>query len=279
LFSFILAVGGPLEKSCRLEGILDTVVHRGIDLQKELDENKRIEDSIRQEIEAEFQNEPNHPIVTEAPQVQETVENKETREPTTPTGKSIDGCSSKDLTRTPDLSPDSGVMFSGMRMDNGLAFANPAATFPFSPNSIDNADLGAVGLPAYRRNAGLDDGDFYGCGAASFLGNHVRLFPGTQQPESPMRNADGNENRLRTTSHDGHFGLTPTLTSSFDTVDFRTGLSGHRGLNNAKKSHPGYSPNTRSGGSSGRLMMSEHRGIGRARGPLNRSAASNSPSP
>jgi len=286
LFHSIISVGGPLEKSCKLEGILDTIVHRGMDLQKELDENSAIEESIRQEIEAEFQNKPNHPIVSEAPKAEEQlfvpVENNtsnEAREPTTPTGKSTDS-PSKDYARTPgtpDQSPDSGVTFNTVR-----EISHPAATFPFSPNSIDNADLSGVGLPAYRRNTSLDYADSFGCGATSFLGTHV--FSDGEQAASPLRFTDGNENRLRASSADGEGGhtqpylvLTPTLTSSFDTVDFRTGLSGHRGLTNAKKSNVGNSPNNTRRGRM--MMMSEHRGIGRVRGPLNRSGAPNTHSP
>lgn len=260
-----------------------------MDLQKELDENRAIEESIRQEIEAEFQNKPSHPIVSEVPKTEEQsfvpVENnngKEAQDPCTPTGKSIDS-TSKDVTHTtgtPDQSPDSGVA-----LNNAREIAHPAATFPFSPNSLDNADLSGVGLPAYRRNTSLDYADSFGCGATSFLGTHVRIFSdGEQADTSRLRFTDGSENRLRSTSADGEGGnsqpyltLTPTLTSSFDTIDFRTGMSGHRGLTNAKKSSIWSSPNTRRNQT--RMMMSEHRGIGRVRGPLNRSGAPNTPSP
>ena len=275
-FTATFSVGGPREKSCRLEGILDTVVDRGKDLQKELDENTAIEESIRQEIEAEFKNEPSYPVISEVPNRQDRrflpVGIKETRDPTTPTGKSIDSAS-KDYVRTPDMSPDSGVIFSTIPQ-----IAHPTATFPFSPDSVDNADLGGVGLPAYRRYTSLEDS--FGCGAASFLGTNVGIFSEAEQTWSPLRFSDGNENRLRSSSADGDGGsnlmLTPTLTSSFDSINFRTGMSGHRGLSNAKKSNNiVHSPGARRGV----MMMSEHRGIGRVRGPLNRSGAPNTPSP
>jgi len=275
------SVGGPLDASCRLEGLLDTVVNRGSDLQKELDENDRIEESLRREIAAEHQKEPSHPIVADKPKIEESIasgDTKETQEPTTPTPNTTG------LPRTPDVSPETAYIVDGLRVgrDGITAFGKPAA-FPFSPNSIDNADLGNPGLPGYRRNTSRDESDFYGCG---FLGGHVRLFADAEQPSSPIRMPDhgnasptrmvdhGNENRLRAASADGHPNLSPTLTSSFDTIDFRTGMSGHRGLNNTKKMHAGHSPIPRS-----RLMMSEHRGIGRARGPLHKSATPNSPSP
>ena len=287
---FYSSVGGPLDASCRLEGLLDTVVNRGSDLQKELDENNRIEESLRREIAAEHQKEPSHPIVADKPKIEDSIvscDTKETEEPTTPT-PNVTG-----LPKTPDVSPETAHIVDGLRVGrNGITAFGKPATFPFSPNSIDNADLGNPGLPGYRRNTSRDESDFYGCG---FLGGHVRLFDDAEQPSSPMRNVDhgnasptrmvdhgnasptrmvdhANENRLRAASADGHPNLSSTLTSSFDTIDFRTGMSGHRGLNNTKKMH--HSPIPRS-----RLMMSEHRGIGRARGPLHRSATSNSPSP
>jgi len=288
-FICFTTVGGPLDTSCRLQGLLDTVINRGIDLQKELDENTRTEESLRREIAAELKNEPSHPIVTDAPKIERElapppVESKDDREPTTPTEQSHDGMSSE-FAQTPDCFPhtSSAFIIDGLRVgENGIADFDRAAAFPFTPNSIDNADLGGCGfnssgLPGYRRNTSLDETDFYGCGAAAFLGGHVRLFADTPQPSSPIRLVEeGIENRRRViSSDDGHLALSPTLTSSFDTIDFRTGLSGHRGLNNSsKKQSSGYSPTPRS-----RMMMSEHRGIGRVRGPLNRSATSNTPSP
>ena len=256
------------------------MVNRGSDLQKELDENSRIEESLRREIAAELEKEPSHPIVTDAAKAEEPsapVVNKEIREPSTPTGEGNDGTSSQ-MTPSPDVSsPDSGVVIDGLPVGNhGISIFGEPCAFPFSPNSIDNADLGNPGLPGYRRNGSLDEADFYGCGATSFLSGQVRLFGDSrQQPTSPMRLTVDNENRGRTISADGggHPTLSPTLTSSFDTIDFRTGMSGHRGLNNPKKHNAPHSPTPRT-----RMMMSEHRGIGRVRGPLNRSATSNSPS-
>ena len=267
----VMIVGEPREKCCRLEGILDTVVHRGMDLQKELDENAAIEKSVRQEIETEFKNEPSYPVISKVPDIQHRsfvpVGNKEARDPTTPTGKSVDSASDE-YARTPDLSPYSGVIFNTIP-----EMAHPAATFPFSSDhSVDNNDLVSVGLPAYRRNTSLEDS--FGCGATSFLG-----FSSIAQTESPSRFSDGNENRLRSSSADveggGNLMLTPTLTSSFDAIDFRTGMSGHRGLTNAKKNAAMHSPGARRS----IMMMSEHRGIGRVRGPLNRSGAPNTQSP
>jgi hypothetical protein len=261
-----------LEKSCRLEGLLETVINRGKDLQKELEENSKIEESIRKEIEADLQVEPNHPVITEAPRMEELLQagSRDACDPTTPGSGKCD--SSQPCLHTPEVSPDSFII-TGQPADLH-DYENGA--FPFSPNSIDNADISGPGLPSYRRRAteSYDEtGYAYGCGAA-ILGNGVHLFTSGDPPGNALLEGahGGTGYRDRSNSSD-HPGLGPTLTSSFDTIDFRTGMSGHRGLNNAKL-NPGHSPTPRGM----RLMMSEHRGIGRARGPLQRSSASNSPS-
>jgi len=277
-----------MEKSCRLEGLLDTVISRGKDLKKELDENDMIEASIRSQIEAELQVEPCHPVIKEAFSKVEEISPTNSREAcSTPTdAKKMDEISQPFL-RTPDVSPDLIINERQRHVDeNGVsAFVQPAS-FSISPNSIDNADLNNPGLPSYRMTSDTFDDAVYGCGATFLGGSTLHLFTESDRPPETSGLLTGltyraggssnNENRARSESSDGHHTrqLSPTLTSSFDTIDFRTGMSGHRGLNNAKKLHPpaGGSPNFRA-----RLMMSEHRGIGRVRGPLNKSSTSNTP--
>jgi hypothetical protein len=53
----------------------------------------------------------------------------------------------------------------------------------------------------------------------------------------------------------------PPRTASFDTIDFRTGMSGHRGLTSARTADRRAVPPARR-----RIMMSEHMGISRMRG-------------
>jgi hypothetical protein len=151
-----------------------------------------------------------------------------------------------------------------------------------SPNSIDNSDLGA-GLPTYRMDASTFDDTAYGCGVA-FLGTTFpfgesnpdaenqtcnTLLPGLSyysdsehNKSSRVRSNSVENNHDIPQSHQHHHHWQPTVTASFDTIDFRTGMSGHRGLNNAKRlGQPHhYSPTTRT-----RYMMSGHRGIGGTR--------------
>lgn len=286
-------VGGPMEKSCRLEGLLGTVKSRGKDLKKELDENDMVEASIRSQIEAELGVEPSHPVVKEPPKIQELSQSSSRESCSTPTdSKKIDDISQPFL-RTPDVSPDLIINERRHQVDeNGVAsaFERPAS-FPISPNSIDNSDLNNPGLPAYRMTSDTFDDTMYGCGAAFLGGNTLHLFAEEGPPSENPTVLTGltyrgvganNENRERSHSSESHNHfqnqhrqLSPTLTSSFDTVDFRTGMSGHRGLNNASKkriNHLTGSPTPRP-----RLLMSETRGIARIRGPLNKSSTSNTP--
>jgi hypothetical protein len=61
----------------------------------------------------------------------------------------------------------------------------------------------------------------------------------------------------------------PPRTASFDAIDFRTGMSGHRGLTSARTADRRGVPPARR-----RTMMSEHVGISRMRGPTRSDARS-----
>jgi hypothetical protein len=276
-----------LEKSCRLEGVLDTIVSRRKELQRELDENNKIEGNLRREIEFELQVESNYPVVAEAPKIELSPSHGKDNaaEPITPKAITKQNDNFQTFLRTPEASPDNVLNLTG-RSPDLRDYENTG--FPFSPNSIDNADLCGPGLPGYRSRGGasFDDAYGYGCGAVLFAPTSV-LGPSDNDliegnPSSGARgfgtkSSGGGGARSRSHSPDAghqHPGLGPTLTSSFDTIDFRTGMSGHRGLSHTAKLTPGHSPVLR--GSS--LRMSEHRGIARVRGPLQRSSASNAPS-
>jgi hypothetical protein len=275
-----------------LEGLLDTIVNRGKDLQRELDENKKIEERLRREIEAELAEEPNAPVITEPPKLDEISPTNSTHsspQPTTPKrAKSKDDAVSQPILHTPEESTQEGAfILGGPRSEEGVNGGSPSfetSEFLFSPNSIDNSDLNNPGLPSYRRAPEEEtmDSFAFGCGAV-FLPAGVRLFSESNNSNTgllaglSLDEADtAPQTRERSNSTDGPPSLgTPSLTSSFDTIDFRTGMSGHRALMSSK-SRTSFSPVTRVGG---RMMMSEHRGIGRVRGPAHHSNnAANSPS-
>lgn len=268
-----------MEKSCRLEGLLDTVINRGKDLQKELEENTRIEESLRRQIEAELQLVPNHPVVSEAPRIEDLSPSNsgDAGEPTTPRASN-----DPYLPMPGGGSPYKSEFILTGRPTDLRDYEN--RIFPFSPSSIDNSDLCGPGLPGYR-GSGRGAAAFeettsydYGCGAVLFAPTPLFHHSNNAMIEGGGAlggaGAGAGIHRVRSNSTDNHPGLGPSaLSSSFDTIDFRTGMSGHRGLTNSKL-NPGHSPTPRGS----QLRMSEHRGIGRVRGPLQRSSASNSPS-
>jgi hypothetical protein len=263
---------------------LDTIVSRRKELQRELDENNKIEENLWREIELELQVESNYPVVADAPKIElSPSDGKDAAEPITPKATTKQNDNFQTFLRTPEASPNNVLNLTG-RSPDLRDYENTG--FPFSPNSIDNADLCGPGLPGYRSRGGasFDDAYGYGCGAVLFAPTSVLGASDNDlieaNPSSGMRgfgNKSSDGARSRSHSPDTgnqHPGLGPTLTSSFDTIDFRTGMSGHRGLSHTAKLTPGHSPVLRSSS----LRMSEHRGIARVRGPLQRSSASNAPS-
>jgi hypothetical protein len=265
-------VGGPLDETCRLEGLLDTVVSRGRDLQRVLDDNNLVEVSLRKQIAANTEVEPTHPIVADLVDdisLTRSGDDPNTKSPSTP--KSIDQNGlSQPILSTPvkgNVIVTQGSQDSFLEFDeNGVAVYSPFPVFPGSPNSIDNADL-QQGLPRYRRNDSESDlTQFaFGCGAASELfGDSLAGYGETTHSA-----------RQRSTSADLHEdsipSIQPQFTSSFDGVNFRTGMSGHRALMSTKPGSTGYTQRSEV------RMMSEHRGIARVRGPR-RQSPNSSPS-
>lgn len=275
-------VNGPLESNCRLEGLLDTVIRRGIDLQKELDENNKIEASLRKEIEIGLMKEPSYPVVSEEPTiiVADSFEKSDTDcsspcSTTANTGNKDEHYSTPERTRSNEF------------LDANYATKGDDSNFIARLNSIDNSDIcAAPRLPSYRQMPDENFDYIYGCGAA-LLGNAHIFSNVVQGPDHHHRNrldgssleyhdedgTDSNNGRTRhhntsrsSSSNVSNPGLSSSLSASFDAVDFRTGLSGHRALNVAK-TRVDLSPKQRSGV---RLMMSAHSGLGRLRGPTNR---------
>lgn len=285
-------VGGPLETSCRLEGLLDTIASRGRDLQSTLDENKQIEANLRKQIEAEMEKEPCHPVVVSPTPdynaLSSESKDSESTQPLTPTAGEDRYNENSAALRTPDYVRDNSLSLPGngspttALSDNNNrrsgARTGNSPHCPRSPNSIDNADIERSGMPGYRRAVSEDDLDHlaFGCGAAILGQNSISGLwgeysasptnsPGILQPEEGQQQDQHNPStslRPRTMTDTLLMHAAPTLTSSFDGIDFRTGLSGHRGLSNATKQH-GSSPTPR--GRQVRLMMSAHNGISRLR--------------
>jgi hypothetical protein len=282
-----------MEASCRLEGLLETIESRGKDLQKTLDENRLIENSLKKQIENALREEPLHPVISELPQMDDLMLTNSMDGRSDSPRPALTPTDSGSILHTPEGTPpqrQGGACYSApipsesnQALDySGSSFFGLATPrFPVSPSSLGNADNHRNGLLGYRRAASEDDLDniAFGCGVA-FLGSGSSTLFGRAEanqqsllPDSEARSIGG-ESRARANSvasHDASYHpsihAAPTLTSSFDGIDFRTGMSGHRGLTNAKAgspSHPHYhhhQPAQR-----GRVrMMSVHSGISRVR--------------
>lgn len=260
-----------MDEACRLEGLLDTVRSRGHDLQKTLEENNDIEEKILQQLEEAQAREPAQPVITDPP-APEIVEPPTVapRTPETPLTPPLQRC-----VTTPDKLESSPAghlqpreQFYTPRTDLGR-YLQGTRRAPHSPASIDNSDimmLPGPAMPRYGSSVSFEEheqenhqplGGGFSCGVALSLEGAEEFIhrprPSTSSWSRPhFRSAASG-------SSAGDSSLTPSLTSSFDGVDFRTGLSGHRGLSHARKLHNSPTPRAQI------RMMGEHRGIAHIR--------------
>jgi hypothetical protein len=256
-------------------------------LQRTLDENHDIEMSLRKQLETAGESRPIHPIITQAPKRDDFsltdcrgLDRSDTL-PSTPTGSERDVLAQPVLSTPPRTPSRDVVIMQSASMEAEVSLTPAASAHAPSPNSIDNADIAGPGFPSYRRTAD-DEYDLHelalGCGAAFFSGNAAlfgeslskasHFITGTSvAPSDQALHNNENARTVRTSSSNSSdpasplWQSAPILSTSFDTVDFRNGLSGHRALTNSAKSS-GSSPNTR-----GFPRMSDHHGIARSRGP------------
>lgn len=287
-----LQVGEPLDEVCRLEGLLKTVASRGKELQRAADENAVVEASLRKKIKECQQEPPTHPIISDAPPFDDILEsptgrNSPPKTPSTPKARDPN-----DLSQPILYTPEQHITYEKAASDdnildvdeNGIAVFSAPDTpgFPGSPNSIDNADINHPGMPRYRRVDPPPEFDSlgYGCGTA-LLGESADVLwgSGLAAVEQAALEATIPTGRRRAGSDNSRsFPIEQTLShhasASFDGagINFRTGMSGHRALS-TKSSKKFMTPSREI------RMMSEHRGIAKARGKHPRdSPGSKSPS-
>ena len=143
--------------------------------------------------------------------------------------------------------------------DTAASPSSDPLVFPFPHEGLS---FPSPSLPTYRRSNSNDALHDVGFGCDAFLGESAQQLFGMELVHNnygdsgPMlHSASHDSHRRRYSGDDTHY--VPTLTSSFDTVDFRTGMSCHRGL----QTNARHSPTPRGRGLSHRYMMSEHRGI------------------
>ena len=286
--------------------MVETLSLRGKDLQAALSENQQLESHLKAQVEKELQHEPIQPIISEAPAENDEKEDpiRQNEKPKM-ASSGVPGYDNPLLIPgsprevfTSQASDSSGLQL--VNENRALLYSDSNTRLPPSPNSIDNSEFNrfeanAPGMPRYRRNNDDDLNEFsYGCGSSLFgkgflnfeaaehglglsfdsledvhqprghharqLENSIRADQGSlSSPSRPLQNQTHLTNFMSTAS--------PMLSSSFDTVDWRTGMSGHRALSKTSPRSTNISRNVR--------LMSEHRGIGAGRAA---SRNSNSPS-
>ena len=297
-------VGGPLDRSCQLEGTLTLVEQRKLHLQRQLEQVEQLSVRLKTEIEEVEAEGPTHPIITLPIAPDESKEERSTSCPGTPT-------QGEEKPSTPTICESPTVVTEG---DDGVELTHSPSTpgrdpsMPTtlgSPFSIDNADINGHFprrlstaedglLSIYQRIEDNDPPGIVEVGCSSFLFGRIcasdddddaRQLIGLSfddsegsdvisPPRPPALPPSISSNiSMGSASPSQRPISSPHRTSSFDTIDFRTGMSGHRALLSTRTADPRAVPQSR-----GRaLMMSQHMGIGRIRGPISARPRSTTP--
>lgn len=283
-----------MDKSCQLEGTLNLVEQRKRDLQRQLEQVGKVSECLRTEIEGVETEDPTHPIITLPPVPDESKEENPTICPGSPTQgwekpvthticesptivTEADDCvelthSPSTPGRNPSMPTDLGSPFSIDNADINGAFSRRLSTAEDGLLSIyqrleDNDPPGIVEVGCssflFGRICASDDDDdarqLIGLSFDDSEGSDV-VSPPRPQALPPSMTSNASVGSASTSQQPFS---SPQRTSSFDTIDFRTGMSGHRALLSSRTSDHRGLPQSRGS----RLMMSQHMGIGRVRGP------------
>jgi hypothetical protein len=301
-----IVVGDPLEKTCRLEGMLESVQKRQQELQKELDQIYVLAKGLQNEIMLQLQEPESHPVITQSRTLEGVKVNDENDEiagiklPATPPGITELEYSPQVGIQLTQSSDSTAVELGEGHVDphtprtpahsyhNHILLHSSAPSCPMPLNfGLEQPYFGSQsqGLPRYRVNSdddlhGLTWG--FGCGTALFgerllehdanTGNVMTLsFDDSLVDHAEAIGVAASRARnmawsVNSGGESTNGGADSSLQSgSFDGngVNFRTGMSGHRGLNQARKK---TSPMSRYRQIP---MMSAHRGVPAARGAIN----------
>lgn len=256
VISKLATVGTPLDEACRLEGLLKVIQSRSTDLQKGIEENRKMENHLRRQLEAALEAKETHPVVADSPSPEEYLyepsksSSFDSISHTHPT--STDQRITEPVLQTPERSSRARHVFEGCGAANRKE-GNSASLSSLSI-SLDNSDAHRP-FPQHR-SKGRDGASVPGCGTTLLVDTgYLFYYSGSEDDD----NIDTNSNTTRRSGTDiertPSLLRTPTPTSSFDGINFRTGLSGHRALTIAKTGGQ-YTPPRGM-----RLMMSQHRGV------------------
>lgn len=257
LFVF-LVVGEPLDEACRLQGLIDTVSCRGKGLEKTLDENRLISEALQRQLDSAVEMEPNHPIISLKNSENRAPTVGATRSPRTPNGPAYSPPLSAMQTpkKTYSFEPLTPTQHRAGSFDlnhhhGSSCRISPAPRTPeFDADGIRIGFAAAPTMPRYTDRPSMDEQDKmeFGCGS-SFMGAGGSELFGEGFAGSHDLSDDDYDNHHRDHHHHHHAtsharsgggggggvpSLNPSLSASFDVVDFRTGMSCHRALNASK---------------------------------------------
>eukprot|EP00545_Synedropsis_sp_CCMP1620_P002640 CAMPEP_0119018046 /NCGR_PEP_ID=MMETSP1176-20130426/18412_1 /TAXON_ID=265551 /ORGANISM="Synedropsis recta cf, Strain CCMP1620" /LENGTH=512 /DNA_ID=CAMNT_0006971947 /DNA_START=51 /DNA_END=1586 /DNA_ORIENTATION=+ len=260
--SQLVKVGGPLDSSCRLEGMQDLVNLRKQALLDQLEKIERLSVDLTHRIDAANMEEPSHPIITDAPEEEEDLfEEALNTNLMSPIKNRGSGSFS-----SPTMSPLRQGQIQ-LNTTDTTDVGSPLSTIaPRTPNTIDNSDIGE-----YADENVFPGESPYLCSPFSFLSgsqdsNDLLPRPAGRSFEEPSRIRP----RLSPSSQTRN-GIAQSPSMGSVSVNFSTGMSGHRAM--TSKSSRGQASAQRQ-----IRMMGEHRGISLFRGPLKKQQKSASSS-
>lgn len=232
--SQIVKIDLPREKSCELEGMIHSIQHFKANLEKKLNNLSDLERNLQSDLHLSLRQPANYPVIEEVsvPSHQDDGDAVMKESRSTPTDKTISSSFqlSDDSMCTP--TPATPPLTGSSTRERKTLYTEEIAT----PSSMQSRSAS----PLY--NLGPM------CGSSLF---------------APLRQLDDEDSSLRSAAQavqNSFLNIRRSERSDFHdegSVDFRTGLSGHVGLNNARKLKHRPTVMNRST----MRMMGEHRGI------------------
>lgn len=244
----LVKVGVAKERSCKVEGMLKTLQSKKAKLLEALDDLQKVESNLKEEFSECLSRPATHPVVEEPAQTDLLQDN--CFSPSDDHGhdfndrrRSISTTHSDNMTSSYASTPNNQQDISASGSSMFIIEDSIVTPTPASPNALSTPK--ARKSPTHSLGSKFESISPFGSGIMCG-GSLIPLFRGLDDEDDyperrriPIRRPEGEDTSGR----------------SFDSVDFRTGFSGHIALNHARK-------NLSSHGSRAAIrMMGEHRGI------------------
>lgn len=269
--SQIVKIGMPQEKACELEGMICSIRASKNELSSQVEELQMAQDKLQLQFDEIMAKPPNHPIIEEYKPITEPMHTEESDSQTTEEQRmDIDAGTGDDRT----VDPKGATYIIGLSLSEESLIGTPTPSSPPTPSELS------------RNVLFLNDDDETAVSDTVFTGRYER----STSPQSPsalspficggslfpiLRSASEDDDNIRSVNRQrplsNHFfrpridvleldNQSPRSSSNNinETVDFRTGLSGHIALNTIRRKK--LVPNSASRRHEVR-MMGEHRGI------------------